>query len=173
MLSSINFHPIFLIVIGSLMAIFGYKIQKLVRTITCFSIGFTLANLVTPMLLDNNLIIIIINIVVGIIISSLSIKLEKFAIGVTVAYLVYITLNSYANVIPYELTMLYQIVISLIVGIIAMILIKPLLILTTSICGGGILFIGVANYIDVPNNLNSIILLILIILCAIIQFKTN
>ena len=30
MLSGINFHPIFLIVVGLLLALFGYKIQKIV-----------------------------------------------------------------------------------------------------------------------------------------------
>ena len=70
MLSGINFHPIFLIVVGLLLALFGYKIQKIVLTLMCFLLGYSLANLVTPNFLDDNLIIVIINSVIGILVSG-------------------------------------------------------------------------------------------------------
>lgn len=173
MLSGINFHPIFLIVVGLLLALFGYKIQKIALTLMCFLLGYTLANLVTPNFLDDNLIIIIINSVVGILVSGIGIKLEKFAIGSSVAYLVYISLSSYAGIIPFEMTPIIEIAISLAAGIAATLLIKPVLILVTSIGGISMFLCGLATYVTIPSSIYLIVLLIVIALSTIIQFKTN
>lgn len=173
MLSGINFHPIFLIIVGLLLALFGYKIQKIVLTLMCFLLGYSLANLVTPNFLDDNLIIVIINSVVGILVSGLGIKLEKFAVGASVAYLVYISISSYAGIIPFEMTPVIEAAISLAAGIAAMLLIKPILILATSVGGVSVFLSGLATYVTIPSNIYLIVLLVVIALCALIQFKTN
>ena len=173
MLSGINFHPIVLIVVGLLLAVLGYKIQKITLKLVCFSLGYTLASLVTPNFTNNEVIIIVINSLAGILVSGLGIKLEKLAIGASVGYLVYISLASYSNILPFDMTPVIQAAISLAGGIAAMLLIKPVLILATSIGGASILLSGVVNYVTIPNNIYLIILLVVIALCAIIQFKTN
>lgn len=173
MLSSLNFHPIFLIVVGLLLALFGYKIQKITLSLVCFLLGYSLANLVTPNFITDNTIIIVINIIVGILVSGLGIKLEKLAIGASVAYLVYISLSSYTGILPFDMTPAIQAAIALAGGIAAMLLIKPVLIIVTSIGGVSILLNGLATYITIPSNLYLIVLLVVILLCALIQFKTN
>ena len=173
MLSGINFHPIFLIVAGILLALFGYKIQKIVLTLASFALGFTLSNAIMPNIINDNTIVLVFNIVIGILISGIGLKLEKFAIGSAVAYIAYLSLDTYANILPFDLTPIIQAAISLAVGITAMLLIRPILIITTSIGGVSILLSGLSNYIEIPNNIYLIILIVAIALCALVQFKTN
>lgn len=173
MLNGITFHPIVLIVVGALIALFGYKIQKFTLTLICFALGYTLSNALIPNLISDQTIIIIINIVVGIIFGGLGLKVEKLAVGLSVAYLVYTSLATYAGYIPFEMTQGIQLIIALVCGIAALLVIRPILILSTSIGGSSILLSGLVSYIAIPNNIYFIVLVLVIIFCSIIQFKTN
>lgn len=173
MLNNITFHPILLIVVGALFALFGYKIQKLTLTLVCFLLGYTISNAICPNFISDTLIITIINIVVGLIIAALGFKIEKLAVSATVSYLVYTSLNTYAGIIPIELDFIAKSIISLVCGMASLLLIKPILILVTSIGGVSILLSGLTTYITIPNDIYMIVVLVAIGLCAIIQFKTN
>ena len=115
----------------------------------------------------------IVNVIAGIIIASLGFKLEKLAVAGTVAYLVYTSLTTYAGIIPYEMTNVIKLIASLVCGMVAMLLIKPILIITTSIGGISILLSGLVTYITIPSNIYLIVLICAILLSTIIQFKTN
>ena len=171
MLNSI--HPIILIVVGSVISLFGYKIQKLVLTLGCFALGYTISSNICPNFITDSTTIIIVNIIAGIIIASLGYKIEKLAVAGTVAYLVYTSLTTYAGIIPYEMTNVIKLIASLVCGIIALLLIKPILIITTSIGGISILLNGLVTYITIPSNIYFIVLICAILLSTIIQFKTN
>lgn len=173
MLNGITLHPIVLIIAGALIALFGYKIQKITLTSICFMLGYTISNAIIPNLVTDSTIIIIINVVVGFLFGTLGLKLEKLAIGLSVAYLIYTVLSSYAGYIPIEMTLVIKIIISLIGGIAALLLIRPILILTTSTGGVSILLSGLVSYITIPNDIYIIVVIISVIVCAIIQFKTN
>lgn len=173
MLNGISFHPIVLIVVGALIALFGYKIQKLTLTLVCFALGYTISNAFVPSLVSDSTIIIIINIVIGLIFGGLGLKLEKLAVGVSVAYLVYTALSTYAGYLPFELTQVIQLIIALVCGIAALLMIRPILVLATSIGGVSIFLSGLVSYIVIPGNVYFIVLLLAIIFCAIVQFKTN
>ena len=173
MLNNLTFHPILLIVVGALLALFGYKIQKLTLSLVCFLLGYTISNAICPHFITDSTIITIVNIVVGIIIASLGFKIEKLAVSATVAYLVYTSIASFAGIIPFELTETIKAVIALICGIASLLLIRPILIIVTSLGGASILLNGVSTYITIPNEYYLIVLIVVFALCALIQFKTN
>lgn len=173
MLNGISFHPILLIVVGALVAFFGYKIQKFTLTLVCFALGYTISNAFIPNLVSDGTIIIIINIAIGIIFGALGLKLEKLAVGLSVAYLVYTALSTYAGYLPFELTQVIQLIIALICGIAALLMIRPILILATSIGGVSILLSGLVSYIVIPHDIYFIVLILAVIFSALVQFKTN
>lgn len=172
MLSSI--HPAILIIAGILTALFGYKIQKTVLTIACFCIGFSLTNYLLPNIISDEVVIIVISIVVvGLLFSGLGVKIEKLAVGLTVGYLIFASIGSYANYLPFELTLTTKLISALVCGLIGMLMIKPILMIATSIAGASILLIGATSYITITGTLYIIILVSIIVVSIFVQYKTN
>lgn len=171
MLSSI--HPAILIIAGILTALFGYKIQKTVLTIACFCIGFSLTNYLLPNIISDEVVIIVISIVVGLLFSGLGVKIEKLAVGLTVGYLIFASIGSYANYLPFELTLTTKLISALVCGLVGMLMIKPILMIATSIAGASILLIGATSYITITGTLYIIILVSIIVVSIFVQYKTN
>lgn len=171
MLSSI--HPAILIIAGILTALFGYKIQKTVLTIACFCIGFSLTNYLLPNIISDEVVIIVISIVVGLLFSGLGVKIEKLAVGLTVGYLIFASIGSYANYLPFELTLTTKLISALVCGLVGMLMIKPILMIATSIAGASILLIGATSYITIPSTIYIIILVSIIVVSIFVQYKTN
>lgn len=171
MLSSI--HPGILILAGLLTALFGYKIQKAVLTIGCFCIGFSLMQYVCPHFITDQVVSTVISIVVGLLVSGLGVKLEKLAVGLTVGYLVFTSIGTYANHIPFELTQTTKLITALVSGIIGILMIKPILIIVTSIAGSSILLQGLSTYVVIPSTIYLIVLVSIIVISIFIQYKTT
>ena len=171
MLSSI--HPGILILAGILTALFGYKIQKAVLTVGCFCIGFSVMQYVCPYFITDQVVSIVISIVVGLLVSGLGVKLEKLAVGLTVGYLIYTSIGSYANYIPFELAQVTKLITALVCGLVGMLMIKPILIITTSIAGSSILLLGAASYITIPSSIYLIVLVSIIVISIFVQYKTT
>jgi hypothetical protein len=171
MLSSI--HPGILILAGILTALFGYKIQKAVLTVGCFCIGFSVMQYVCPNFISDQVVSTVISIVVGLLVSGLGVKIEKLAVGLTVGYLVYASIGSYANYLPFELTQISKLVTALVCGLIGMLMIKPILIIVTSIAGASILLLGAASYITIPSSIYLIVLVSVIVISIFVQYKTT
>lgn len=171
MLSSI--HPAILIIAGILTALFGYKIQKTVLTIACFCIGFSLTNYLLPNIISDEVVIIVISIVVGLLFSGLGVKIEKLAVGLTVGYLIFASIGSYASYLPFELTLTTKLISALVCGLVGMLMIKPILMIATSIAGASILLIGATSYITIPSTIYIIILVSIIVVSIFVQYKTS
>lgn len=161
------------ILLGLLFCFSGYRVQKFLITVVWFVIGFEIVNLIGAEYITNKDTLLIIEIIAGFILASVGYKLEKLALFVTVAYLTYITISPYITFFSKEMNLLTQGVVSLLMGGLSIILMKPILIIATSISGAGIFY----QYLPVIVNLDAKILLIVAVVIAvlgiIVQFKSN
>jgi hypothetical protein len=128
---------------------------------------------VCPNFISDQVVSTVISIVVGLLVSGLGVKIEKLAVGLTVGYLVYASIGSYANYLPFELTQISKLVTALVCGLIGMLMIKPILIIATSIAGASILLLGAASYITIPSSIYLIVLVSAIVISIFVQYKTT
>lgn len=161
------------ILLGLLFCFSGYRVQKFLITVVWFIIGYEIVALVGAEYITNKDTLLIIEIIAGFILASVGYKLEKFALFVTVAYLTYITISPYITFFSKEMNLLVQGVTALLMGGLSIILIKPILIIATSVSGASIFY----QYLPVIVNLDAKILLIVAVVIAvlgiIVQFKNN
>ncbi len=161
------------ILLGLLFCFSGYRVQKFLITVVWFVIGYEIVRLVCSEYITNKDTLLIIEIIAGFILASVGYKLEKLALFVTVAYLTYITISPYITFFSKEMNLLAQGVAALLMGGLSIILIKPILIIATSVSGASIFY----QYLPVIVNLDAKILLIVAVVIAvlgiIVQFKSN
>lgn len=159
------------IVIGLLFCFAGYKIQKMLITIVWFALGFMFANKIGGYFISSTNLLLVIEIIVGIIVGSLGYKLEKLALCIAVAYLVYITIGPYIKGFEKEVTFIIHIGVSLLVGILSTLFIKPILIVVSSIAGANIIKYYLPTLITLSSNVLLIVVIVIAILGILAQFK--
>lgn len=161
------------IIIGLLISFAGYKIQKALITIVWFCIGYLLAtNILSNYIAIKNTIIII-SIVVGIIFGSIGFKLERFALFISISYLTYKNIGGYITGLDNNLIFMIEGAISLIVGGLSILFIKPILIFITGITGPNIIKYYLPTLVSLSSNIILIIGIVIAILGIITQIKTN
>lgn len=161
------------IIIGLLISFAGYKIQKSLITIVWFCIGYLLTTNILSNYIDVKNTIIIISIIVGIIFGSIGFKLERFALFICIAYLTYKNIGGYITGLDSNLIFMIEGAISLIVGGLSILFIKPILILITGITGANIIKYYLPTLISLSSNIILIIVVIVAILGILTQIKTN
>ena len=159
--------------IGLILCFFGFKVQKLVVTLAWFALGFSVAGLIGGKFVDGNTLLII-QIVAGIILGSLGLKLEKLALAIAVAYLTYIAIGPYINGFEEAVETIIHFSVSIGAGILAIFMIKPILVGVTAVAGSTL----IKQYLPVViPSLSAQVVLIISIVIAVLglltQFKTN
>lgn len=161
------------ILIGLLFCFAGYKIQKLLITIVWFVIGFILANKVGGYFISSSNLLLVIEIITGIIVGSIGFKLEKLALCISVAYLVYITIGPYIPNVEKGVEIIIHFGVSLLVGLLSTFFIKPILIIVSSIAGAHIIKYYLPTLVTIPANYLLICVVVIAVVGVLAQFKTN
>ena len=161
------------ILIGLLFCFAGYKVQKLLITIVWFVIGFILAGKIGGYFISSANLLLVIEIITGIIIGSLGFKLEKLALCISVAYLVYITIGPYITGFEKGVEIIIHFGASLLIGILSTFFIRPILIVVSSIAGAHIIKYYVPTLVTVPANYLLIAVVVIAVIGALVQFKTR
>lgn len=172
---NIELETIVSLVLGILFLFFGYRVQKVIISIVWFIIGYELSNLIAPHFFTDPTALIIVGIVVGLVLVVIGFKLEKLALFIAVAYLVYKTLTPYISLLHLnnDITFLIQIGISLVVGALSVAYIKHILIIITSLAGANLINKTILTLITLNSTILFIIFLVLAALGILFQFKNN
>lgn len=157
--------------IGFILCMYGYKIQKLVITLAWFCIGYTIAGYIGGNFIEAANTLLIIQIVAGLVLASMGYKLEKLALCLAVAYLTYTTIGPYITGFESTMSFAIQIGISLLVGILSILFIKPILICITSIAGATLVKQYVPVFITLQSNILFIGFIVLAVCGILIQLK--
>lgn len=161
------------IIIGFLISFAGYKIQKSLITIVWFCIGYLLATNILSNYINVKITIIIISIIVGIIFGSIGFKLERLALFICIAYLTYQNIHGYITGLDNNLIFLIEGSISVLIGGLSILFIKPILIFITGITGANIIKYYLPTLISLSSNITFVVVGIITILGIITQIKTN
>ena len=165
--------PIILCLVGIVLCLCGYKIQKVVITLTWFLIGFNLSVLILPNVITDDTTALISSLIIGVICGALGFKLEKLALFITVAYLTYLFLKRILVFDEYYMNLLIRGGISLLLGAVSVLLIRPILIIASTLGGVSLIYENLPSLITIDNNVAIIICIIIIIISLIYQFKTT
>lgn len=160
------------IIVGLVICFAGFKIQKLVITLAWFALGFSLAGTICSNFIEADNILLIIQLVVGFILGSLGFKLEKLALAIAVGYLTYGAIGPYITGIEGELATAVQIVISILVGILSMLFIKPIVVCVTSVAGANLIKGALPALVTLQPTVTTIIFIGCIIIGIITQLKS-
>lgn len=161
------------ILIGLVLCFSGFKLQKLVITLVWFVIGFGIARYVCPYFTDSSSIKLIVEIIAGILLGSIGFKLEKLALMIAVAYLVYKSFGSYINGFDPNINLIIRIVVSLVIGGLATLFIKPILIVVSALGGTALIKEYLTVLLNVSPSVMGVILVVLLIAGIVMQFKTS
>ena len=170
---NLEFTPIILIIIGLVLSLCGYKIKKILITFAWFLIGFNLSSLLMPHFITNETTLLITSIIIGIFLAMIGHKIEKLAVYIAVAYLTYKALNIYLIFDNPNTTLLINGFLSLLVGAFSVKLIRPIIIIVSSIYGASLIAINLPIIFNIPNIAINIISIILIIISIIYQLRTT
>lgn len=170
---NIQYTPLILSIIGLILCLCGYKIQKVVITLTWFLLGFNLSASLLPNIISSETTVLITSLVIGVITGIFGFKLEKLALFITVSYLSYLFLENILQFDTQYLNILIRCGGSLLIGALSIVLLKPILI-TVSILGGvSIIYSNLPLLIDISSKVNIIICIIIIIISFVYQLKTT
>lgn len=161
------------IILGIALCFAGYKIQKLVITIAWFAIGYTLAGAICSNFIESSNTLFVIQLIVGFIIGSVGFKLEKLALAIAVAYLTYNAIGPYIPELEQTMSMAVQIGVSLLVGILSTLFIKPILICVTSIAGAALIRDNITTFITLEPNIITIGFIVIAVVGILAQLKTT
>ena len=164
-----------ILIAGLLLCFFGFKVQKILITVAWFLIGYNLVGYVNGLIhvISDGTILVIACIVFGILLAGVGYKLEKIALFIAVAYLAFTTIGAYIPVDDQRIAMLIQGAAALIIGALSTLFIKPILIGVSSIAGGTILKDYIPQFINIPTNILSILVLVVVISGVLFQIKTS
>lgn len=152
------------IIVGTAFCLAGFKIQKLVITLAWFAIGFSISGQICANFIEAANILLIVQIVIGCILGSMGYKLEKLALAIAVGYLTYTSIGPYITGFEENLITVIQVGISILIGILSTLFIKPIVIFVTSIAGATL----IKQYIPVFVSLEPTIITIIFIACIVI-----
>lgn len=136
--------------------LFGLKLQKIVLCLAWFVLGFYLAGFIMDCFSLSGILASIVQIIGGFILGMLSLKLQKLSFFIILFILGFLVIYEFTPHIWYN----YIIggVVGLVLGMLAVKLYEPMIIVSTSLTGG----YGLAKAIFTFAKLNNIIYLILI-----------
>ena len=169
----INATTIIALVLGVVLCFYGFKIQKLVITLAWFALGFVLSGQICANFINSETTLLIVKVVVGILLASAGYKLEKLALCIAVAYLTYGAIGSYITGFDATMTIVIQVGISIVVGILSTLFIKPILIGVTSIAGSALIKQYLPTLITLQPNVLTIIVLLIAVVGIVVQLKTT
>lgn len=161
------------IAVGIVLCLFGFKIQKFVITLAWFALGFTIAERIGSNFITSANTLLLIEVISGIVLASLGYKLEKLALCIAVAYMSFETVGTYITGFDQMMTFAIQLGISLLLGILSMLFIKPILIVITSIAGASLIKSYLPVFITLEANILLIIAIVFAVAGFIIQLKSN
>ena len=164
---------IIFIIIGLVLCFYGYKIQKLVITLAWFAIGYTIAGYIAGNFIEAQTTLLIIQIVAGVILGSLGFKLEKLALLIAVAYLTYNSIGGYITGFTGNMKLAVQLGVSVLVGILSTLFLKPILICITSIAGASLVRDYVPTLVTLQPNIITIGFIVIAAFGILFQLKTN
>ena len=170
---SFNLLAIIAIVIGLILAYYGYRVQKILVIIACFGFGYTLAGELLVSLIADGKVLILVQALVGFICALLGLKIERLAIFLGVAYLAYSAVGSYLPPIETEIIRIL-IQAGLIIGALAVMFMKEIFIIASAIYGAGLVQQYLPQVIpSIPTLALTIITVLIAITGIIFQFKNN
>jgi len=161
------------IVVGILLAFYGYKLEKYLVIIAAFALGFTLVKDFGPQFITDSKVLLLVEILIGCVFALISIKIEKLAIFLGVTYLVYMAIGAYLPITDVILYTVVRIAIALIVGAIATMYIKPILIVVTGIAGAAFVQQYATQLFSIPTLVITIVTVLIAVFGIIYQFKNN
>lgn len=160
------------LIIAIITCFFGYKLNKGLIAVLGLIIGFNLGITYLPNLIENETAVYIASIILAIALGLISFKLYLVGVFLLCALFAYIfceNLNLSENI-----QMIVSLIAGLIAGIIGVKFTRPLMIISTSLAGAGIISETALNLLNIKNDtISIIIILILAILGMIYQFKQN
>lgn len=166
-----KYEALIAIAIGVFLCLFGYRIKKVAFIIIWFAIGYYLASLVVPHFIEDPTWRQLLPIGVGVITGVLGFSLEKICIFAVAAFSVSTTiidLFQMTEVLPIAVAIAAGVV----VGCIAISLIKPLGIITTALSGSKLIAkYSVAQFALAHNPNFLIILAVAAAIGIVFQFK--
>ena len=168
-----EFTPIIFLIIGIILCFCGYKIQKILITFAWFLIGFNISSILLGNIISNETTVLIASLAVGLILAILGIKIERLAVYIAVAYLSYKALSTYLVFDNETATYLINGVISLIIGALSVKLIRPIIIIVSSIYGTSLVTSNLPHLLNIPSIGMTIITIFLIIISIIYQLSTT
>lgn len=161
------------LIAGLLLILSGFKIQKLVLTITWFFIGYNLAHKIGANFIGADNILLLVSVVAGFILASIGFSLEKAAIAITVAYITYKVVGPYLTGMDKNVLLITRVGLSLIVGILSLLFVRPILIITTTILGSELITVGAKTLITMSNPVPIIIFIVALLIGLSVQFKQS
>lgn len=158
------------LIIALITCFFGYKLNKGLIAVIGLIIGFQISSTYLPAIIESQNLVYILSIIIALILGMLSYKLYLvgiFFLCAISAYLLFENLNLTGNI---------QIIFGLIIGVIAGILgvkfTRPLIIISTSLCGSSLIINTIMPALNIQNNtVNLILTLIIAIISMAYQFK--
>ncbi len=164
-----------ILITGLLLCLFGFKIQKILITVAWFLIGYNLVGYANGLLnlINDSTVLIIACIVGGVLLAGAGYKLEKLALFIAVAYLTFKSISSYIPIEDARIAFLIQAAVSLIVGALSTLFIKPILIGVSSFAGGSLIKQYLPVFINIPANILMILVVAIVVVGVIVQLKTS
>ena len=163
------------LVIGLVLAYYGYRIQKILIIIACFGFGYTLAGELLAGQIPDEKVLILVEALVGCVMALVGLKVEKLALFLGVAYLAYSAIGSYLPAIDSEaLRICIQFGLALIVGALAIMFMKEIIIIASALYGAGLIQQYLPNLItSMPKLALTIITIFIAITGIFFQFRNN
>lgn len=161
------------IAVGLILCLFGFKIQKFVITLAWFVLGFTIAEKIGSNFITSSNTLLLIEVISGIVLASLGYKLEKLALCIAVAYMSFETVGTFITGFDQLMTFAIQLGVSILLGILSTLFLKPILIVITSIAGAALIKSYLPVFIALEANVLLIIAAVIAIMGFLIQLKSN
>lgn len=170
-----NLLAIIFIIIGLILAYYGYKVQKILIIIACFGFGYTLGGELLAGAIADEKILILVQALIGFVTALLGLKIERLACFLGVAYLAYSAIGAYLPPIETEaIRIMIQVGLALIVGALATMFIKHIIIIASAIYGAGLIQQHVPTIIpSTPTLVLTIITVLIAVTGIIFQFKND
>lgn len=164
---------ILFILIGIVLAFYGYKAQKFLVIIACFFFGFTLAGQLLTTVIADEKVLLLVKALVGLVLALAGLKIEKLAIFLGVAYLVYMSIGNYITGIDPTIKLMVQAGIALIVGALSTMFIRHIIIIVSGIAGASLVQQYLPALFNIPIGVLTVATIIIGVAGILYQFKTN
>ncbi|MBP5656355.1 DUF4203 domain-containing protein [Candidatus Saccharibacteria bacterium] len=133
------------LIIGAFLLLFGYRVKKIAITIIWFIVGYWLVSLFVDKIVADQLWQFILCCVGGLVLGMFGMTIEKFAVFVTVgATFGMSVIQNFGPATDWTLPAI-AVAVGVVTGVIAVWLIKPMIILATSIEGARLVIISILS----------------------------